>query len=544
MQIEEVARKYALINAVTHKGKADLKAVLAKVFGEVPEARKDIKNVIEIVKKIIAEVNSLSFEKQRDLVKELGIEIEKKEKKAELPPLPQAEKVVMRIAPSPNGPLHIGHARMVILNDEYVKRYKGKLILRFDDTDPKNPNKIPLKEAYEMIKEDLRWLQVKWHSEIYASKRLKIYYQYFEECLRRGFGYVCKCEPEKWRERVRAARKPCPCRENSIEKNLDEWEKMLEGIYREGEAVARIKTDLTQKDPATIDWVAFRIVDNPRHPLFEAPPKIWPSLDFASSIDDFECGVTHIIRGKDLAICEKRQKTLYELFGWKYPWVAVFGKIFSEEVVLSTSEIRKGIESGKFSGWDDPRLPTLLALKKRGIQPEAVRKYITSLGLTEHETNLDLNILFAENRKIVDARAKRFFLVVEPIEIKLDKVPVKEVYAPLYPQKEKRRIEVSEKIFVEKSDFEKFRGKEVRLMHFCNIVLEKEARVTSIEKKDLPKLHWVSKPIEVKLIYPEHIVNALGEKNIESVNREEIVQFERIGFARCEEPKVFYFSHK
>ncbi len=546
--IRKAAERHALLNALEY-GKASEKSVAGKIFAEFPEARKNAREIVKMVREVTEKVNSLSREELEKLCSELGAERERgnKEKKM-LPELPVTGRPVFRIAPNPNGPLHIGHARMVVLNDEYAKRYNGKLILRFDDTDPKNPEKRPVKEAYDLIREDLLWLGVRWHQEIIASRRLSIYYDYFERCLEKGIAYICTCDAEEWRKLVREKREKCRCRERAPEENLRLWEKMLSHEFKEGEAVARIKTSLEEQDPALIDWVAFRIVDNPQHPLYEQnPPKVWPTLDFASAIDDKLCGVTHILRGKDLAICEKRQRTLYRAFGWEYPKVFVFGKIFSKKFVFSTSRMRKEIKIGVYSGFDDPRLPTLRAFRKRGITAQAIRNYIISLGLSEAETTFDEKILYAENRKIIDAISKRFFLVLNPVKIELNELPLSVVRAPLYPDKsEYREIETSKVLFVEKEDFEKFKGKEVRLMHFCNVMLDKKAKVTGIENKDIPKIHWVCAEsfVRAKLIYPEKIAEGFAEKNLESVEENELVQFERVGFARCDRKLVFYFAHK
>ncbi len=551
-KVKELAFKYALKNALKY-GRAEIKPVVSKILASHPEFREKISEIIEICKKAVEEVNSLSETERESLAKEMRIKKEGEKRKKEKILLPElkVEKdltPVFRIAPNPNGPLHIGHSRMIILNDEYAKRYNGKLVLRFDDTDPKNPAKRPVKEAYEMIRKDLEWLEVKWDAEIIASQRLEIYYSWFEKCLERGIGYICTCDANQWRKLVRGEKKACKCRKRTPEENLIEWKRMLSGEYKEGESVGRIKTSLNEKDPAVIDWVAFRIVDNPKHPLYtENAPKVWPSLDFASAIDDRLMRVTHIIRGKDLSICEKRQRILYEHFKWKYPEVYVFGKIFSEEFVFSTSKMRELMEKGVYCGYDDPRLPTLVSFRKRGIHPKAIRNYIISLGLNESETVLDLKILFAENRKVLDPIAKRFFFVREPVKIKLNEMPLEKVKAPLLPDKrDYREIKVCKEIFIEKEDFEKFKGKEVRLMHFCNIILGEESKVTGLENKDIPKIHWVSKEdcVKTKLIYPEKIVHGVGEGNLENVKKDEFVQFERVGFARCDEKLVFYFAHR
>ena len=177
--------KYALLNAVQHDGKANVQAVLGKIISENPKVRNEIKEIIPEIKKIVAEVNSLSVDEQKKKVKELGLKIEKKkvEEERELPPLPNVKKykkIVMRMAPFPSGPLHIGNARMALLNDEYVKKYKGKLLLVIDDTIGSEA-KIPTKEAYPLVKEGLKWLGVKWHKIIYKSDRMKLFYEWAEK---------------------------------------------------------------------------------------------------------------------------------------------------------------------------------------------------------------------------------------------------------------------------------------------------------------------------------------------------------------------------
>ncbi|MFZ3077088.1 MAG: glutamate--tRNA ligase [Candidatus Aenigmatarchaeota archaeon] len=568
-ETEQIIRKHALANAAQFGGKASMGAVIGKVIAEKPELKVDMNALKQAVTKIISEVNALDLETQKKELEKTGWQKIEKEQREGLPPLPNADTcVVMRMAPNPNGPLHIGHARMVILNDEYAKMYRGKLFLRFDDTDPKNPNKVPMKAAYKWIENDLKWLGVKYGKVFSASSRLPIYYKYFEKNLEAGNAYVCTCEQEAWSRMVRNERKPCPCKDLDAEENLKRWRNMLKHKLKEGQAVGRIKTDMDKiKDPAVIDWVAFRIVDKPQHPFSGKPrKKVWPMLDFASAIDDREFGITHIVRGKDLAISEARQRILYEYMGWKYPVAKIYGKIMTtEEMVVSKSKIAEGIKSGKFSGYDDPQLATLSAFRKRGILPEAIRNYMVGIGMNESETTVDLEILYAENRKLIDKTSDRYFFVAEPVEIELDKVPAKVVKAPLYPGGKKfRRIPATKKIFVEKADFDADKGKEARLMHFCNIILDKKAKVTGSELKDarkaklsgmpktkevfvhVPKLHWVPKgAIKTKLVMPDgKIISGLAEPAAAKIKPNQIVQFERVGFARCDKKGLFYFAHK
>ena len=253
-------------------------------------------------------------------------------------------KVVMRFAPNPNGPATLGSARGMVVNSEYVKMYKGKFILRFDDTDP--DIKRPMLEAYEWYLDDFRWLGVVPDQVIYASDHFPLYYDYARKLIEMGKAYVCFCKGEYFKE-LKDAKKACPHRGVSPEENLRHWEKMLAGEYEDQQAVLRIKTDIEHKDPALRDWGAFRI-RKMAHPRSVIGNKycVWPLLDFAGAIEDHELGMTHIIRGKDLMDSEKRQSYIYKYFGWKYPRTTHWGRVKIYEFgKFSTSSLRKAIET-------------------------------------------------------------------------------------------------------------------------------------------------------------------------------------------------------
>ncbi|MCK4265739.1 MAG: glutamate--tRNA ligase, partial [Thermoplasmata archaeon] len=209
--LEITARKFALQNALEYEGKASVKAVMSRVMGTAPEYRQRTGEVSEVVKSVVNDVNALSTGAQRSELAELAPELlEKKvtEKKQELSPLKNAEGgVVMRLAPNPSGPLHIGHTRMAILNDEYVRRYGGRLIVRMEDTNP--PTVLP--EAYDMIIEDLNWLGVECHEVVNQSSRFDMYYEHARKLLELGKAYMCGCESEIWRK-MKDSSRPCPHR--------------------------------------------------------------------------------------------------------------------------------------------------------------------------------------------------------------------------------------------------------------------------------------------------------------------------------------------
>lgn len=556
---EDKIYAYTLENAITHDGKAVANSVLGKLFLEGLK-KENIKDVMPTIKEMVDNVNGMSLDKQNsefELLKKL-VKERVHEQREELPELQNAKsgKVVMRMAPNPNGPLHIGHARMIILNDEYTKRYKGKLILRFDDTDPKNDNKKPMKEAYKWAEEDLKWLGVKYDGVERASARLDKYYKFFEDLIKEDFAYVCTCEQESWSEMVRIKRKACPCRSLGGEEHLERWQKMLKGKYKEGQAVGRLKTKITEKNPAVIDWPTFRIVDKPDHP-FEKKAKVWPVLDFASAYDDHDFGVTHIVRGKDLATSEEKQRLLYDFLKWEYPETVVYGKfVTTEDMIISKSKIAEGIKAGIYSGYDDPRLSLLRAYRKKGIEPQAIRNYINSLGLTQHETTVALELLFNENKKVIDELSNRYFAVFDPKEIELKGYNKKEGVAPLYPDKPEkghRHIKVVDnKVFVQVEDLKQIkRNEKFRLMWLANFTHGGEycgfaEEVGPAEKK----LQWVSSDgVPISLIMDDGSVRkGLAEYNVLKEKPGNHVQFERVGYAVLEKltkkEVVAYFTHK
>jgi len=536
--VKELIMKHIAINSAKF-GKADEKAVIGKVIAEKPELKARVKELIPLVRECIQEFEMLNEQQKKELVSKYYTEKKGSERELSLPPLPKAEKgkVVMRFAPNPNGPPTLGSARGIIINGEYCEIYDGKYIIRFDDTDPKT--KRPMLEAYDWYLEDVEWLGYKPDEVIYASKRIPIYYDYAKKLIELGKAYACFCKREEFKK-FRDTGVACPHRESEIEKNLEVWEKMLEGFYKEGEVVLRIKTDMSHRDPAVRDWVAFRIIYTP-HPLVGDAYFVYPTLDFESAIEDKLCNTTHILRGKDLRDSELRQRYIYEYLNWEYPVTLHWGRVNIVEFgKLSTSLIKKEIEAGKFEGWDDPKLPTIRALRRRGIEAEAIRKFFIALGLSESEVNVSMKNLFAENRKIVDAKASRFFFVADPVEIEIEGLPEeKAVEIPKNPNTKERRVLKGERfVYITKEDFEKFKGEIVRLKDFCNIILDKKAKFLSFEltgaKKGKNIIHWLPKSAVLKCrVVGERSCEGLVEKGVEQ-EIGKVVQFERFAFCKIE----------
>ena len=556
-------RKYALQNAVKYEKPPKEDAVVKKVLAEHPELRRDAKRVSTLVKEEIKRIESMSKEKRvEELTKmapELVAELKVKEKEKREPGLPQlplaeGEKVVMRFAPNPNGAATLGSTRGIIVNSEYVKMHGGKFILRFDDTDP--VLKRPLLEAYDWYLEDCAWLDAEPDEVIVASERMDLYYKYAEELIKKSAAYVCFCSAETFKT-YKERKLPCPHRDVSVEANIECWEKMLKSFYEEKEAVLRIKTDMASADPALRDWVALRILKR-EHPRVGDKYVVWPTLDFESAIEDHLLGITHIIRGKDLMKSEKRQRFLYDHLGWRYPTTMVWGRIKVQEFgKLSTSELRKRIENGEYEGWDDPQLPTLKALRRRGFQPEAIRRFFISIGVTQTDIAVSMKNLYAENRKAVDALASRYFFVRNPTEMKLKDGISFVAKALKHPSKEEyREIRTGNTVYISGDDFAKLKqGQRIRLKFLCDVEIEQieplVANVVETPAEDVSIIQWApSEGIKVVVKKPDGTDEGIGEPLIAS-ELGNVVQFERYGFVRIDsvveketgKEVVAYFTH-
>jgi glutamyl-tRNA synthetase len=576
--VKILIRKYALQNAYKYGGKAQPKAVMGKILAEKPELKSIAKDLVDVVKQIVDEVNKMSLEEQRKLLEdsfpELLAEKEVEPVVKTLPPLPNVDKypkVVTRYAPNPDFVLHFGQARAIYLSHDYARMYNGIFILRFEDTDPKN--KKPVLEYYDAIREDIEWLGCKWDEEYIQSLRLPIYYEYARKLIEAGAAYVCTCNSEAFKEMVSVG-KACPCRGLTVEENLERWDKMLEHFYGEGEAVLRVKTDLQHKNISVREWVAFRIIDTSRnpHPIVGDKYILWPTYHFANGLDDHLMGVTHIIRGKEFLSTLDRHLYLYKHFGWSYPEAIHYGRwLLPKGGAMSKSKTLKAIKAGLFKGLDDPRLPTLAALRRRGIQPEAIHQMILEVGIKQSEVSLSWDNLYAYNRRIVEPKAKRLFFVHNPVKLLVyglsKQYEAKVRFHPSKPEMGFRRIKVEVKgdstsLFISPEDAKILKDKGmVRLMELFNVKLLKfsenlvEAMFHSetyeeARSLNMPLIHWlpVDQCIKAKVIMPDATeLEGFVENNCITVELGEVVQFERFGFVRLDSKDdywVFYYAHK
>lgn len=559
---EQLIKKYALQNAVKYGKAPQVGAVMGKLMGEHPELRQKAKEISPLIGTFLKEIASGTPEEWQaeleavapELIEELS---QRREPDKGLKELPDAKGgVVMRFAPNPNGPPTLGSTRGIVVNSEYVKKYGGKFIIRFDDTDP--VTKRPMLEAYDWYLEDCRWLGAEPDEVIMASDRLPVYYEYAEKLISAGNAYVCTCTQAEFKE-LKDSKQACPHRNAPPEDNLREWKRMLAGEYEERTVVLRIKTDTMHKDPALRDWGAFRVVKTP-HPRPEVGDKyvVWPLLDFEGALEDHLLGMTHIIRGKDLMDSERRQKYIYDYLGWTYPRTSHWGRVKMHEFgKFSTSGLREAIEAGEYSGWDDPRLPTLRALRRRGFRSEALRKFFIDMGVGETDVSLSLDNLYAENRKLIDADANRYFFVWDPARIEITGAEPTVARPARHPSIDRgsRDINVGYSVLVCRDDIKDAKpGGLFRLKDLYNIRLTGEGTaefaghdIETIKQGGGRIIHWAPVDgIPVRVLTPEGEVTGTGEAGI-AAEVDRVVQFERYGYVRIDSADgevVAYFTHK
>jgi glutamyl-tRNA synthetase len=577
-ELKELIRKTALLNAVKHDGKAQAGPVIGKILGEKAELRTKVKELSKLVNVVLKEVNNLSLSQQQQLIEKTWPETlvkEKAEEEKRLPPLPNVKEhtqVVTRFSPNPDCVLHLGSARAIILCHEYARVYKGKFILRFEDTDPKV--KRPVLEFYDKIREDLAWLGCAADEEFIQSDRISIYYEYAERMIKDGNAYVCTCQPETFRERTLAS-KPCDCRDLPPDEQIKRWHHMLDGTYKEGEAVVRVKTDLNHPNPAVRDWPAARIIDIEKypHPRVGTKYRVWPLYNLANGVDDHLQGITHIIRGKEHLTNQVRQEFMYKHLGWKYPETIHYGRLKITGASLSKSKIVQGIKESLYKDWDDPRLATFMALRRRGITPEAIKKMIIEIGPKTNDVVLSWENLYAYNRKILDPMSERYFFAQDPVEMTVDGVPrTFDVKLNLHPEHSERGFreysikpegnDKNVKLWVSKKDVNASKvSSTMRLMELFNVKIRK-ANLYSAEASFVSESYEEAKQTKAQLIqwipvgedFPAQVVmpdatvaEGIAEGICKRLKINSIIQFERFGFVRIDhisDKLTAYYAHK
>lgn len=434
-------------------------------------------------------------------------------------------RVHTRFPPEPNGYLHIGHAKSIILNSGMAKEFGGLFNLRFDDT---NPSKEEV-EYVESIKEDVKWLGADWEDRLFfASDYFDQMYEYAVQLIKKGKAYVCDLTPEQIRETRGTPAipgTPSPWRDRSVEENLDLFQRMRDGEFPEGSKTLRAKIDMASPNFNLRDPVMYRIVAASHHRQGNKW-HIYPMYDWAHGLEDSIEGITHSICTLEF----EQHRPLYDWFldqlGVYHPQQIEFARLNLTYTVMSKRKLLELVKNNYVEGWDDPRMPTICGLRRRGYTPEALRLFCQTIGVAKFNSTIDATVLENSVREVLNRDAQRRMAVLDPIKLVIDNYPDDKretLVAINNPENEAdgtREVPFSKTLYIEREDFmeeapKKYRrlspGREVRLRYAyyvtCkNCVKDADGNVVEVHcdydpesrggqspdgRKVLGTIHWV-----------------------------------------------------
>ncbi|WP_066895038.1 glutamine--tRNA ligase/YqeY domain fusion protein [Clostridium nigeriense] len=450
------------------------------------------------------------------------------------------DEIITRFPPEPNGYLHIGHAKSIVLNSGLAEEFKGKFNLRFDDTNPTKEDT----EYVESIKEDVKWLGGNWDNIYFASNYFDIMYDKAKLLIKKGLAYVCELTPEEIREYRGTLTEPgkeSPYRNRSVEENLDLLERMKNGEFEDGSKVLRAKIDMTSPNINMRDPIIYRIAHATHHNTGDKWC-IYPMYDFAHPLEDAIEGITH-------SICTLEFEDHRPLYDWfvrecemeSTPRQIEFARLNMTNTVMSKRKLKQLVDENVVDGWDDPRMPTVSGLRRRGYTPEAIRNFCSAIGVSKANSLVDSQMLEYFIREDLQLKANAAMAVIRPLKVVITNYPEGQTEMLSVPNNAKnesagtREVPFSREIYIEQDDFMEvpvkkyfrlFPGNEVRLIgaYFikCNDVIKDEnGNVVELHctydpetksgsgftgRKVKGTIHWVdaktAKPAEFRLYEP------------------------------------------
>jgi len=493
-------------------------------------------------------------------------------------------RVHTRFPPEPNGYLHIGHAKSICLNFEIAKIYKGKCNLRFDDTNPEKENI----EYIESIKNDIEWLGYSWDSLHYASDYFNNLYEYALSLIKNGHAYIDSSSPEKIKKERGTLTEPginSKDRDRSLEDSIEIFKKMKQGEYEDGKYVLRLKIDMSSPNINMRDPVIYRIKKFNHHRTGD-DWCIYPMYDFTHCISDAIENITH-------SLCTLEFEDHRDLYNWiiekikhkNKPQQIEFSRLTLEHNLMSKRKLSELVDKNYVSSWDDPRMPTISGMRRRGFTPNSIKDFCNRIGITKKNSSIEMGVLENTVREELNISTKRVMGVLDPLKIIITNYPdnekenIKAYKNPNMPDEGYRSISISKEIYIDKSDFMEFPekkyfrlspGKEVRLRHAFNITCEKviknkDGDTIELEcsfdpiSRDMNKgnkvkgmIHWVdannclnvtvniydrlfknAKPLNLDSFNKKSLIikkNAKIENNIDINDYEARYQFERVGY--------------
>ncbi|MBR0224985.1 MAG: glutamine--tRNA ligase/YqeY domain fusion protein [Thermoguttaceae bacterium] len=437
------------------------------------------------------------------------------------------KRVHTRFPPEPNGYLHIGHAKSIILNSGMAQEFGGLFNLRFDDT---NPSKEDV-EYVESIKEDVKWLGADWGDRLFfASDYFEQMYEYAVELIKKGKAYVCDLSPEQIRETRGTPAipgTPSPWRDRSVEENLDLFERMRNGEFPDGSKTLRAKIDMASPNFNLRDPVMYRIVSASHHRQGNKW-HIYPMYDWAHGLEDSIEGITHSICTLEF----EQHRPLYDWFldqlGVYHPQQIEFARLNLTYTVMSKRKLLELVKNNYVDGWDDPRMPTICGLRRRGYTPESLRLFCQTIGVAKFNSTIDTTVLENSVREVLNKHALRRMAVLDPIKLVIDNYPEdksEHLTAINNPENEAdgtREVPFSKTLYIEREDFmenapKKYRrltpGSEVRLRYAyfvtCkNCVKDADGNVVEVHCEYDPESRGGQSPDGRKVLGTIHWVDA------------------------------------
>lgn len=387
------------------------------------------------------------------------------------------DNIITRFPPEPNGYLHIGHAKSIVLNFELADEFNGKTNLRFDDTNPTKEDT----EYVESIKEDIKWLGFNWDDLYFASDYFEKMYNRAVLLIKKGLAFVCDLTPDEIREYRGSLKEPgkeSPYRNRTVEENLELFDRMRKGEFKDGEKVLRAKIDMSSPNINMRDPIIYRISHTAHHNTGDKWC-VYPMYDFAHPLEDAIEGITH-------SICTLEFEDHRPLYDWvveacemeSTPRQIEFARLNITNTVMSKRKLKALVDEGIADGWDDPRMPTIAGLRRRGYTPESIRNFCREIGVAKNDSTVDEQLLEHFIREDLSTKAPRTMGVVRPLKVVITNYPEGEVEMLEIennqddPSMGKRMVQFSREIYIEEEDFMEeppkkyfrlFPGNEVRL---------------------------------------------------------------------------------
>lgn len=551
---EALFEKYALQNAVRYDGKANPGSVVGAALQAQPELKKDIKTLGKLAAQIVATVNAMSVDEQRAKLEAIAPELlerKEKEQKSIFEGLgwEHGTPLITGMPPEPSKYSHIGHAKAALVNYEMAKWGGGEFRLRFDDTNPA----LAQQEFYDIIQENFRWLGVEWTRLDIATDYMERFEDFAQQLIEQGHCFVDDTDADTT-NKERYAGKPSANRSQEPAETMRRWQALKEG------EVLRLKIDPAHKNTTMRDPTIYRVI-NKAHVRTGMKYSKWPTYDFETCIMDSLQGITFRIRSKEFELRTELHQHIQTLLGFTPTKYYEQARFELEGVETSGRVIREKIQSGEYLGWDDPRLATLVALRRRGFTPEAIKSFCLGMGITKNDSTLTWDDLYLHNRRVLNETAKRLFFVEDPVAITVSGLPQKTVHLSYFPttKANERDFTVSEEILIAKSDADALvDGKLYRLMDAANFTKQGAAyayagdELSEYRAKGKGILHYLPAAhdsVNVEILMPDLTIRkGLGENRVRELTVGDHIQFERVGFCRLDSVEgnvhKFWFTHK